>query len=392
MVRKKLGWKHEPFEIPEEIMHSWRQIGEKGEELEKKWNDILNKKDNQTKEEFERLSKGEFPINLDKLLGDEKLKFFQTKPKMATRQCSSSVISAISNILPELIGGSADLSGSNNTKTENSKIINSKNFLGNYIHYGVREHAMGAAMNGIALYGGLIPFGGTFLIFSDYLKPSLRLSALMKLRVIYIFSHDSIGLGEDGPTHQPIEHLESLRAIPNLNVFRPADINETIECWEIALKSRNNPSAIALSRQKLPYISEHKSGENKCSKGAYILKKTSDNTDVSLIASGSEVEIALEAQEKLRDSNIDSRVISVPCYNLFDKQNQNYKNEVLGKDTFKISIEASSESGWKSVVGKDGITLGLSTFGKSAPYKDIYKLFNLTSDEIVKIAKANVKK
>ena len=251
---------------------------------------------------------------------------------------------------------------------------------------------MGAAMNGIALYGGLIPFGGTFLIFSDYLKPSLRLSALMKLRVIYIFSHDSIGLGEDGPTHQPIEHLESLRAIPNLNVFRPADINETIECWEIALKSRNNPSAIALSRQKLPYISEHKSGENKCSKGAYILKKTSDNTDVSLIASGSEVEIALEAQEKLRDSNIDSRVISVPCYNLFDKQNQNYKNEVLGKDTFKISIEASSESGWKSVVGKDGITLGLSTFGKSAPYKDIYKLFNLTSDEIVKIAKANVKK
>ena len=392
LVRKKLGWKHEPFEIPEEIMHSWRQIGEKGEELEKKWNDILNKKDNQTKEEFERLFKGELPINLDKLLGDEKLKFFQTKPKMATRQCSSSVISAISNILPELIGGSADLSGSNNTKTENSKIINSKNFLGNYIHYGVREHAMGAAMNGIALYGGLIPFGGTFLIFSDYLKPSLRLSALMKLRVIYIFSHDSIGLGEDGPTHQPIEHLESLRAIPNLNVFRPADINETIECWEIALKSRNNPSAIALSRQKLPYISEHKSGENKCSKGAYILKKTSDNTDVSLIASGSEVEIALEAQEKLRDSNIDSRVISVPCYNLFDKQNQNYKNEVLGKDTFKISIEASSESGWKSVVGKDGITLGLSTFGKSAPYKDIYKLFNLTSDEIVKIAKANVKK
>ena len=392
LVRKKLGWKHEPFEIPEVIMHSWREIGEKGEELEKKWNDILNKKDNKIKEELERLSKGEFPINLDKLLGDEKLKFFQTKPKMATRQCSSSVISTISNILPELIGGSADLSGSNNTKTENSKIINSKNFLGNYIHYGVREHAMGATMNGIALYGGLIPFGGTFLIFSDYLKPSLRLSALMKLRVIYIFSHDSIGLGEDGPTHQPIEHLESLRAIPNLNVFRPADINETIECWEIALKSRNNPSAIALSRQKLPYISEHKSGENKCSKGAYILKKTSDNTDVSLIASGSEVEIALEAQEKLRDSNIDSRVISVPCYNLFDKQNQNYKNEVLGKDTFKISIEASSESGWKSVVGKDGITLGLSTFGKSAPYKDIYKLFNLTSDEIVKIAKANVKK
>ena len=392
LVRKKLGWKHEPFEIPEEIMNSWREIGKKGEELENKWNDILNKKDNKIKEECERLCKGEFPINLDKVLGDEKLRFFQTRPKMATRQCSSSVINTISNILPELIGGSADLSGSNNTKTESSKVITSKNFSGNYIHYGVREHAMGAAMNGIALYGGLIPFGGTFLIFSDYLKPSLRLSALMKLRVIYIFSHDSIGLGEDGPTHQPIEHLESLRAVPNLNVFRPADINETIECWEIALKSKNNPSAIALSRQKLSYVSEHKSGENMCSKGAYILKKTSDNADLSLIASGSEVEIALEAQEKLKDSNINSNVISVPCYDLFDKQNQSYKDEILGKDTFKISIEASSQSGWKSVVGKDGATLGLSTFGKSAPYKDIYKLFNLTSDEIVKIAKAKVKK
>ena len=221
------------------------------------------------------------PAELDKILGDEKLKFFQTKPKMATRQCSSSVIKSISDILPELIGGSADLSGSNNTKTENSKVITSKNFSGNYIHYGVREHAMAGVMNGLALYGFLIPFGGTFLIFSDYLKPSMRLSALMKLRVIYIFSHDSIGLGEDGPTHQPIEQLEHLRAIPNLNVFRPADINETLECWEIALKSKNNPSAIALSRQKLSYVSEHKSGENMCSKGAYILKKTSDNVDVS---------------------------------------------------------------------------------------------------------------
>ena len=392
LVRKKLKWKHEPFDIPEELIESWREIGSKGEKLEEEWNNILSKKNTKVKEEYERLIKGELPIELDKIFGDEKLKFFQTKPKMATRQCSSSVINSISSILPELIGGSADLSGSNNTKTESSKVITSKNFSGNYIHYGVREHAMGAAMNGIALYGGLIPFGGTFLIFSDYLKPSLRLSALMKLRVIYIFSHDSIGLGEDGPTHQPIEHLESLRAVPNLNVFRPADINETIECWEIALKSKNNPSAIALSRQKLSYVSEHKSGENMCSKGAYILKKTSDNADLSLIASGSEVEIALEAQEKLKDSNINSNVISVPCYDLFDKQNQSYKDEILGKDTFKISIEASSQSGWKSVVGKDGATLGLSTFGKSAPYKDIYKLFNLTSDEIVKIAKAKVKK
>ena len=392
LVRKKLGWKHQPFEIPSDIMNSWREIGLKGEELETKWKNILDKKDKKIKEEVERLAKGDLPLSLDQILGDEKLNFFQTKPKMATRQCSSSVIKTITNILPELIGGSADLSGSNNTKTENSKVITSKNFSGNYIHYGVREHAMGGAMNGIALYGGLIPFGGTFLIFSDYLKPSLRLSALMKLRVIYVFSHDSIGLGEDGPTHQPVEHLESLRAIPNLNVFRPADINETIECWEIALKSKNNPSAIALSRQKLPYVSEHNSGENMSAKGAYVLKKTSDDSNITLIASGSEVEIALEAQEKLKVLNINSKVISVPCFDLFDKQSKDYKEQLLGANTFKISIEASNESGWKSVVGKDGVTLGMTTFGKSAPYKDIYQLFNLTSDEIVKVVKAKLNK
>ena len=392
LVRKKLGWKHQPFEIPSDIMNSWREIGSKGEELEIKWKKSLDKKDIKIKEEVERLAKGDLPLSLDKVLGDEKLNFFQTKPKMATRQCSSSIIKTITNILPELIGGSADLSGSNNTKTENSKVITSKNFSGNYIHYGVREHAMGGAMNGIALYGGLIPFGGTFLIFSDYLRPSLRLSALMKLRVIYVFSHDSIGLGEDGPTHQPVEHLESLRAIPNLNVFRPADINETIECWEIALKSKNNPSAIALSRQKLAYVSEHNSGENMSAKGAYVLKKTSDNSNIALIASGSEVEIALEAQEKLKVLNINSKVISVPCFDLFDKQTQDYKEQLLGTNTFKISIEASNESGWKGVVGKDGVTLGMTTFGKSAPYKDIYQLFNLTSDEIVKVVKAKLNK
>ena len=392
LVRKKLGWKSKPFEIPDNILNAWREIGLKGDELEKKWKNNLEKKSNKIKNEFERLIKGDLSLNFDKVIGDEKLKFFQTRPKMATRQCSSSVISAITDVLPELVGGSADLSGSNNTKTENSIVINAKNFSGNYIHYGVREHAMGAAMNGIALYGGLIPFGGTFLIFSDYLKPSLRLSAIMNLRVIYIFSHDSIGLGEDGPTHQPIEHLESLRSVPNLNVFRPADINETIECWEIALKSKTNPSAIALSRQKLPYVSEHKSGENRCSRGAYILKGDMNKAKVSLIASGSEVEIALEAYEKLNNENIDAKVISVPCYDIFNKQEENYKKEILGENTFKISIEASTESGWKKVVGKDGVTLGMSTYGKSGPYKEVYKLFNLTSDEVVKIVKKNVQR
>ena len=392
LVRKKLGWKSKPFEIPDNILNAWREIGLKGDDLEKKWKTNLENKSANIKNEFERLIKGDLSLNFDKVIGDEKLKFFQTRPKMATRQCSSSVISAITDVLPELVGGSADLSGSNNTKTENSIVINAKNFSGNYIHYGVREHAMGAAMNGIALYGGLIPFGGTFLIFSDYLKPSLRLSAIMNLRVIYIFSHDSIGLGEDGPTHQPIEHLESLRSVPNLNVFRPADINETIECWEIALKSKTNPSAIALSRQKLPYVSEHKSGENKCSRGAYVLKGDMNKAKVSLIASGSEVEIALEAYEKLNNENIDTKVISVPCYDIFNKQKEDYKKEILGENTFKISIEASTESGWKKVVGKNGVTLGMSTYGKSGPYKEVYKLFNLTSDEVVKIVKENVLK
>ena len=392
LVRKKLKWKHDPFIIPDNILEQWRDIGKKGEKLNEEWNNMLSKKNNKIKEEYERLKKRDLPLELEKILGDEKLKYFQTKPMMATRQCSSTVIKNLTRVMPELIGGSADLSGSNNTKTENSKIISSKSFAGNYIHYGVREHAMAGAMNGLALYGCLIPFGGTFLIFSDYLKPSMRLAALMKLRVIYIFSHDSIGLGEDGPTHQPIEQLEHLRAIPNLNVFRPADINETFDCWEIALKNKNTPSAIALSRQKLPYVSEHKSGENMCFKGGYILKKNSDNVDVSLIASGSEVEIALDAQEKLKNLNINSSVISIPCYELFENQSEEYKNQVLGKDTFKISIEASSKSVWKNLVGKNGVTLGLSTFGKSAPYKDIYKLFNLTSDEIVKITKSKVKK
>jgi transketolase len=392
LVRKKLKWKHDAFEIPEKIIESWREMGSKGVKLEAEWNNILSKKNTKIQEEYERLKKGELPLELDKIIGDEKLKFFQTKPKMATRQCSSSVINSLSSILPELIGGSADLSGSNNTKTEKSKVITAKNFAGNYIHYGVREHAMAGIMNGLALYGCLIPFGGTFLIFSDYLKPSMRLSALMKLRVIFIFSHDSIGLGEDGPTHQPVEQLEHLRAIPNLNVFRPADINETLECWEIALKSKDNPSAIALSRQKLPYVSEHNSGESMCSKGAYVLKKTSDNDKISLIASGSEVEIALEAQKKLENLNINSKVISVPCLDIFQNQSDDYKDEILGKDNFKVSIEAASQSGWKSIVGKDGVTLGLSTFGKSAPYKDIYKLLNLTSDEIVKIVQSKIGK
>ena len=282
LVRKKLKWNNKPFEIPKEILEEWKKIGDKGELLENKWQEVINIKNPKIKNKLERsFNKNELG-DLESLIEKQKTKYFETKPDLATRQCSMATIESISSILPQLIGGSADLSGSNNTKTSNSKIINSKNFDGNYLHYGVREHGMAAVMNGLALYGGIIPYGGTFLIFSDYCKPSIRLSALMGLKIIYIFSHDSIGLGEDGPTHQPIEQLTGLRAIPNLNVFRPADINETLECWEIALKSNNTPSAIALSRQKVPYINPINSKENKSKKGAYVVNLTSHESNVTI--------------------------------------------------------------------------------------------------------------
>jgi len=387
LVRKKLKWKYKPFEIPKEILSEWRKIGKRGDLQEKKWNVVYNKKSKKVKDEFSRVINGKLPKNLDKIIDEEKRKFFDLKPNIASRQSSASILEAITKNLPELVGGSADLSGSNNTKTKYSTIIKPSNFKGNYIHYGVREHAMAGIMNGMALHGGILPYGGTFLIFLDYCKPALRLSAFMGLRVIYIFSHDSIGLGEDGPTHQPIEHLAHLRAIPNLNVFRPADTIETLECWEIALKSSTNPSVIALSRQKLPFVTETLTKKNMSNLGGYELKKTNLNPEVTLIASGSEVQIAIEALNKLQEININSKVISMPCQELFDKQSKEYKEKIIDKNSIKISIEASSIYGWEKYVGPDGISLGIKSFGKSAPYKKIYEHFNLTSSNVVKLAK-----
>jgi transketolase len=388
LVRKRLKWNYEPFKIPKDILGSWREIGKRGISLEKKWSDSLNKKNSKIKKKLEEILDNKGLKNLDQLINSEKEKYFKEKPTKATRECSSIVIESISSSFAELIGGSADLSGSNNTKTKNSKVISSKNFNGNYIHYGIREHGMAATMNGLALYGGLVPFGGTFLIFSDYCKPSMRLSSLMGLRVIYIFSHDSIGLGEDGPTHQPIEQLAGLRAIPNLNVFRPADINETLECWQIALKSKNTPSAIALSRQKLPYINPSLTKENKCQLGAYVVNSTSQSHKVNLIASGSEVEIALEAQKKLKFMEIDSKVVSMPCQELFDQQSSTYKNEIIDKNVPVITIEASSISSWEKYSDHN---MGIKTFGESAPFKEVYNHFNLTSAKIVELAKKIIK-
>ena len=382
LVRKKLKWDNEPFKIPEEILNEWKKIGDKGELLEKEWQESLNKKNPKIKSELEKTYINSDIGELEKLIEKEKTKYFGVKPSLATRQCSSLTIESISAVLPQLIGGSADLSGSNNTKTNNSKIINSKNFDGNYIHYGVREHGMASTMNGLALYGGLIPYGGTFLIFSDYCKPSIRLSALMGLKVIYIFSHDSIGLGEDGPTHQPIEQLAGLRAIPNLNVFRPADINETLECWEIALKSKNTPSVIALSRQKVPYINPGNSKKNKCENGAYEVNITSHESNVTLIASGTEVELALKVQDKLEENNIHSKVISMPCMELFDKQSEKYKKDLIEEDSLVITLEAGSTTPWQKYIKNKGLNLGIDRFGESAPYKEVYDHFNLTEEKI----------
>jgi len=303
---------------------------------------------------------------------------------MATRKSSEKILNILVEKIDNLIGGSADLSGSNNTKTKKHKIIKPKNFKGNYIHYGVREHAMSGIMNGLALHSGIIPYGGTFLIFSDYCKPSIRLSALMKQRVIYVMSHDSVGLGEDGPTHQPIEQLSGLRSIPNLNVFRPADTTETLECWQLALENLNTPSVIALTRQKVDQVRKEFVKENKCFKGAYELSRNNEKINLTIFASGSEVNTALEASHKLATQNIYSKVISVPCLNFFEKQTSDYKKKILNETKYKVSIEAASTDCWRKFVGENGLCFGIDSFGRSAPYKEAFKHFGLTSDNIVR--------
>ena len=379
LVRKALNWKTKPFDIPNKILNEWRKIGQRGEILEKKWNKALKRK----KIKFNQTLKNNFTTVLKK----EKENAIKEPKSLATRKCSEMTLNALTKQKNNLIGGSADLAGSNNTKTKNHKIIKPGDFTGDYIHYGVREHAMSGVMNGIALHSNLIPYGGTFLIFSDYCKPSIRLSALMKKRVIYVMTHDSIGLGEDGPTHQPIEQLSGLRAIPNLNVFRPADRIETIECWEHALKSSKTPSVLSLTRQNLNPVRKTYPNKNLCSLGAYEVLRTNKKINLTILASGSEVNLALEVSHKLAKDKIYSKVISMPCMELFELQSKSYKNKILEETKFKISIEAGSSDCWKKYVGDNGIAFGIDEFGKSAPYKDIYKYFGLESKNIKNITK-----
>ena len=379
LVRKKLNWHYRPFEIPNDILKNWREIGNKGIKIEKRWIKIFKKRKNA----IDNLVKNNFASSIK---NEKKLAIKESK-SIASRKSSELVINSLFKKNNTLIGGSADLAGSNNTKTKNHTIIKPENFNGNYIHYGVREHAMCGIMNGLALHSKLIPYGGTFLIFSDYCKPSIRLAAMMKQQVIYVMTHDSIGLGEDGPTHQPIEQLSSLRTIPNLNVYRPADRFETIECWENALKNTKTPSVLSLTRQNLKSFRKKYSDNNKCSLGAYEVLRTNKKINLTILASGSEVNLALETSHELAKDRIYSKVISVPCMNIFDLQSSNYKRKILKETNFIISIEAGSTDCWKKYVGKNGLTFGIDEFGKSAPYTDIYKYFGLVSKKIASKSK-----
>ena len=384
LVRKKLKWDHEPFKIPQKILKDWKEIGLKGIKEELKWKKYYNKKKSIIERTFSNKFKRVFEI--------QKQNIIKNLETIATRKSSEKILSSLTKENNTLIGGSADLTGSNNTKTKSQKIIKPGDFKGNYIHYGVREHAMCGIMNGLALHSRLIPYGGTFLIFSDYCKPSIRLSAFMKQRVIYVMSHDSIGLGEDGPTHQPIEQLSSLRSVPNLNVFRPADETETLECWQLALENLSSPSVLALTRQKLAPVRKKLIKENKCSYGAYEISRTNNNVELTIFASGSEVNLAYEASHKLATENIYSKVISVPCQELLEKQTNAYKKNILEETKFKISIEAGATNSWEKFIGQQGLTFGIDDFGKSAPYKNVYKHFGLTSENITKKVKEMLNK
>ena len=374
LVRKKLNWKHKKFEIPKNILREWRKIGEKGEKGEAMWNKLYKRK----KIRIEKLLKN----NFNKQIRKEKINSLKESKSLATRKSSELTLSALTKNSNTLIGGSADLAGSNNTKTKYHKIIRPNDFSGNYIHYGVREHAMCGIMNGLALHSKFIPYGGTFLIFSDYCKPSIRLAAMMRQRVIYVMTHDSIGLGEDGPTHQPVEQLSSLRAIPNLNVMRPADRTETIECWELALKSLNTPSVLSLTRQNLSPVRKKYSKANKCAFGAYEILRTNKKIKLTILATGSEVNLAISTSHKLAKYKIYSKVISVPSLELFKLQSKSYKNKVLNETKYKISIEAASTEPWKQLIGNNGFCFGLDDYGKSAPYRDIFRYFGLTSENM----------
>jgi len=390
-ARDMLGWTHPAFEIPADIRELWRKAGKRSQDAHAAWKKRLGALDAAKRGEFERRARGD--IARDKLAAAVhavKQQLAAAPKEIATRAASEFALESLVPALPEMVGGSADLTGSNNTKTKSMKVLSAADYGGRFIHYGVREHGMASAMNGMALHGGIVPYSGTFLVFSDYCRPAIRLAALMGERVIHVMTHDSIGLGEDGPTHQPVEHLAALRAMPNLLVFRPCDAVETVECWQLALEARASPSVLALTRQNLPQLRLGVDNDNRCARGAYEIAPADGKAQVSLFASGSEVPIAVAARKLLAEKGVSARVVSVPCFELFFAAPDDYRKLVIGTAPVRIGVEAAVRQGWDQIIGSDGAFVGMTGFGGSAPAKDLYKHFGITPEKVAEAALAKL--
>ncbi len=387
-TRLGLAWDHDPFEMPQTIADAWKKVGRRGAKDRKKWEARLAASSQAA--DFTRAMKGDLPEAAFDALNAKIAELVETQPAQATRQSSGAALDELFAAIPELVGGSADLTGSNNTFVKGTPILDAPTYEGRYVNWGIREFGMAAAMNGLALHGGVIPYGGTFMVFSDYSRPAIRLGALMGVRAIHVLTHDSIGLGEDGPTHQPVEHLAALRAIPNLLVFRPADTIEAMECWQIALQTKTAPSALALSRQKTPAVRTVAATENLSAKGAYEIKAANGEAKVTLFGTGTELALALKAAETLEAEGVATRVVSVPSFELFEQQDAVYQASVIGRGTVRVAVEAAIKQGWERFIGEDGAFVGMTGFGASAPAEVLYEKFGITSDAIVAAVKARL--
>ncbi len=385
-ARDVLGWHHAPFVVPDDILNAWRAAGSLGKQARKEWEGRLAASPH--KAEFARITAGELPASFNDAIAAYKKALAANPPALATRNSSQNALDVINPVVAETLGGSADLTGSNNTKSKDLKSFTAADYAGRYVYYGIREHGMAAALNGLALHGGVIPYGGTFMCFTDYCRPSIRLAALMGIRSIFVMTHDSIGLGEDGPTHQPVEHLAALRVIPNLHTFRPCDAVEAVECWQLALEAKKTPSILTLTRQKLKPARLAYSAKNLCALGAYEVASSAKKAKVVIFASGSEVEIALEAKATLDKAGTPTRVVSVPCMELFEKQSKAYKDKLLGTEKVRIAIEAGVAQGWQRFIGDNGKFIGMKGFGASGPAEELYKHFGITAKAAVKAARS----
>jgi transketolase len=380
-AKSALGWNHPPFEVPDGLREAWGAAGRRGAPAREAW--LRRLAEHPKRAEFERAMAGQLPEGWNEPLVAFRARLAEERPKLATRVASQRALEALVPAVPEMVGGSADLTGSNNTNVKGVPAVSPGNWAGRYIHYGVREHGMAAAMNGMALHGGIIPYSGTFLVFGDYMRPSIRLAALMRQRVVHVLTHDSIGLGEDGPTHQPVEHLASFRAMPNLRVFRPGDAVETAECWELAVARADGPSVIALSRQNLPAFRAEAGAENRCARGGYVVAEApSAPRRATLIATGSEVQVALAASDLLAEEGIPCAVVSLPCWEIFAEQDEAYRTEVLGADALRVGVEAAAEFGWSRWLGERGLFIGMPGFGASAPAEQLFRHFGITPEAV----------